>query len=559
MKTKQLLTCLLLLCMVGAKAQNLISGISISTPTVLPANTADWATALPPVSITAQAKLDSSYQLPGEVIESRILLTIKNGNSKVCGMYSPQNAPNAGFASLVRNWRGGEVDKLLGQTCTLKPGQYTLCVQFFNFESNKAISEERCKPFTVKGETIPPPGSGTGPTNPPVPDEMNYAPPQAIAPANGKVISEKEAKAPLTFRWTPVVPKPREKIIYTVKIIAIPEGLSAAAAQKSSSPIYEKEVTNITQLTAIDFAPTGHTTNYGWYVQAKGLQGKDYGTSGVNGFSTSSTYIISLDSLKVGCPQNGTYTYSIKVGNPNSTIAIFDKLEIVDVNGITLGTPVAITTVTPSYGTAIPAGGSIIASGSFSYSGVVNDFCVKGYIKEQLHPTLNLASTFTCDTLRCICTYCEKPENMKIEDISLTATTVATDNLNIAQHFKITPKNISKINAAIVYMEEGQMDDGCKKCRKDENEVYHFVGTNTATWNTSAAISASPGNSAGSYPSKILDWNSNAQGDLIFNLTVGLPGTAPLSCCNRHGKICIRYSFTDIECKTCPIVVCYTY
>jgi hypothetical protein len=159
----------------------------------------------------------------------------------------------------------------------------------------------------------------------------------------------------------------------------------------------------------------------------------------------------------------------------------------------------------------------------------------------------------------CYCNYCDKPENMIIQDISHSATPVATDNLIITQQFNISPKNISQITAEIVYMEEDQMDDACKQCRKDENEVYHFLGTNTAAWNSGAALNASSGNNASTFPTKILEWGSNAQGNVDFNLTIGLPGTAPLKCCERHGRVCIRYSFTDIECKTCTQLVCYTY
>jgi hypothetical protein len=76
---KKNLTYMLMLFMLGAKAQqNMISSITISMPTVLPANTNDWEITLPPVSITAQSKLDSSRNLPADVEESRILLTIKS-------------------------------------------------------------------------------------------------------------------------------------------------------------------------------------------------------------------------------------------------------------------------------------------------------------------------------------------------------------------------------------------------------------------------------------------------------------------------------------------------
>lgn len=279
-KVKKILTSLLLLFMHGANAQqNMISSITISMPPTVPANTNDWATALPPVSITAQAKLDSSRGLSPDVQESRILVTIKNNGSIICGEYTPTTSPMAGFNSIVRNWRGGDIEKLIGtRACVLKPGQYTLCVQFFNYEG-KQLSEERCKPFTIIGDVA------TG--------DEKYTPPQAIMPADGKVFTEKEIKTSLSFRWTPVVPKPQGKVFYTIKIIEISEGQTGASALKISVPLMEKEVTDITQLSGINFNLGSYkiqkNSRFGWYVEAVDANNKMYGRSEVNTFGIIST------------------------------------------------------------------------------------------------------------------------------------------------------------------------------------------------------------------------------------------------------------------------------
>lgn len=165
----------------------------------------------------------------------------------------------------------------------------------------------------------------------------------------------------------------------------------------------------------------------------------------------------------------------------------------------------------------------------------------------------------------CICNYCDKPENMSIKDISHSTAIAAGNNLNILQQISVGPKNISEITAALVSIKEFEVDEACKECRKkadgtlNENEVYHFINSNTAQWTAGSPIPASSGNSSNSFPTKILEWKTNSKGVIDFNLTLALPGTSSLSCCERHGQICIRYSFTDIECKTCNILVCYTY
>jgi hypothetical protein len=172
----------------------------------------------------------------------------------------------------------------------------------------------------------------------------------------------------------------------------------------------------------------------------------------------------------------------------------------------------------------------------------------------------------TLDSLPCcICRYCEKAENMKIELNQDSATVTADNMLHINQRITVTPKKISKVTAEIVALEEYGVDDACKTCRRskagdlEENNVYHFVEANKLKWIVGASINASPANNPHSYPTKILEWETNKQGAVTFDLNVALPSTAALSCCARHGKICIRYSFTDIDCKTCNQLVCYEY
>lgn len=164
----------------------------------------------------------------------------------------------------------------------------------------------------------------------------------------------------------------------------------------------------------------------------------------------------------------------------------------------------------------------------------------------------------------CYCNYCDLPENMNIINNSQN-TSVINNNLVIQQQMSVTPKRISNIKAEIVSFKEFEVNEDCKTCRKNnegvllENEVYHFMGTNTAQWSTSSLLNALPANGTNSFPTKIIEWQSNDKGNINFNLNIALPGTASLSCCERHGVICVRYSFTDIECKTCTILVCYNY
>jgi hypothetical protein len=147
-------------------------------------------------------------------------------------------------------------------------------------------------------------------------------------------------------------------------------------------------------------------------------------------------------------------------------------------------------------------------------------------------------------------------EEIKIKSDKIT---VAADNLNIQQEFNFSPKNITNVVAEIVYVEEENMDPACMDCTKFLNSPFHFVSANTAKWGSAAPHKASPSNSTAKYPSKIIKWATNKQGNVKFDFNIGLPGTIPGSTCKHKGKICIRYVFTDADCKVCEKMICYTY
>lgn len=46
-------------------------------------------------------------------------------------------------------------------------------------------------------------------------------------------------------------------------------------------------------------------------------------------------------------------------------------------------------------------------------------------------------------------------------------------------------------------------------------------------------------------------------GDQTTTFTITVPKKSSLSCCDDTIKICIKYSFTDIDCKTCDTIICY--
>ncbi len=164
----------------------------------------------------------------------------------------------------------------------------------------------------------------------------------------------------------------------------------------------------------------------------------------------------------------------------------------------------------------------------------------------------------------CICKLCDDTARFFANEIQNNAQ-FSNGNLLINQSFNAGPLNFSKTGAEVIYMEEYPIEEACRTCRDTiggkggEKAVYHFMGSNTMAWNGAAAANASADNGLGSMPSKSISWSTNNKGNLVYNLTFALPGTANMSCCEKHGKICIRYSFTNVDCKTCYKIVCYEY
>ena len=248
-----------------------ITSITISLPINPDANTANWGSGTSLFTITANSKAVNG-RVDGHVTESKILVTIKKGGAKVCGSFTANTAPASNFNTLTKVWSGTNAVSLLGQSCAMPAGEYELTVQFFGTGAAglSPLSEEKIKPFSIIAK-----------------EQLSYQPPQAIAPANGTVLSEMDIKKPITFRWTPVIPRPQEPITYRLKVWQLMQGQNGAQAMATNQPIITKDVDNLTQ-TIIPNLISGpclapYLCDYIWNVQALNREGKPVG--GNNGTS----------------------------------------------------------------------------------------------------------------------------------------------------------------------------------------------------------------------------------------------------------------------------------
>ncbi len=301
---KKTLTLLLLLVTINLLAQNYpVTTISISLPTKPDASTAKWGSGNSMLIITATAKMNYG-QIDYALIESKILVTIKKNGNKICGVYSNNSAPASNFNTASKVWSGSNAVSLLGQDCVLPDGDYDLCVQFFGNgpKGVEQLSDEKCKPFTIKST-----------------DPQIYQSPQTISPADNFLMSATDIKKPITFIWTPVIPRPQDAVTYRLSVWEILSGQTSIQATKANQPIITKDVNNLTQ-TIITNLVSGqpNTNNYVWTVQAlnnNGIAiGNNNGTSNSSVFKTASdTTHHTLKSMSAGC--SGVSTKNFTTGD----------------------------------------------------------------------------------------------------------------------------------------------------------------------------------------------------------------------------------------------------
>lgn len=309
---KQLLVFLFAIVSLQITAQTYpITSINISLPANPDAIFDRWGSSF---TITANARLING-KMDVRLSESRILVIIKkNGGSKFCGSFNSNSAPASNFNSPTKVWNGSNAISLLGGDCTLPPGDYEISVQFFGDGAVGPIplSEEKSKTFTIRGA-----------------EQISYQSPQNISPIDESVIAESDIKKPVTFRWTPVIPKPKETVTYQLRVWQLMQGQTGSQAMNTNQPIITKEVDNITQAVVTNLisgpCKPPYLCSFIWVVQAVDKEGKSLGNH--NGTSNPTTFTIGNENTKRKSTTTDTTTNSLPP-NPvdTGTAAVGDTI-----------------------------------------------------------------------------------------------------------------------------------------------------------------------------------------------------------------------------------------
>ncbi|HMU71951.1 MAG TPA: hypothetical protein PKD93_04395, partial [Ferruginibacter sp.] len=407
--------------------------VSFTVKNQLPASVDNWNST--PGSLLLVAQAQPGVRVPG----LKLVVQIKSGGAVVCGNASTGGMPVDNFQA-----RTFSVQELTGalQGCReLKDGSYTICVQFFNGE-RKEVSQEVCKEFRVE-----------------IPKQEDFAPPTLIVPAHESKLLKKDIQKPISFRWTPLVPKPKEPVTYRLKVWQLMQGQNGMQAMQANQPLLTRDVENITQAvvagSAIYTGPCRppYLCDFIWAVQALNKDGKPIGRN--NGNSEPFVFKIAddnintkIDSVDVSCCANGKQNIYIKISNlhlsnPAQVTAIKYR-----VNGT--GPITSLSPTTPGLAFTIPPNSSQVFTGSIN---CIDSMKTIKFIVDAIWPSDpdNINNETAWDTLKCACDPC-RTIGVTITKDTITSTASTSGQILLSGVLSgLNPNNVKKITIELIY------------------------------------------------------------------------------------------------------------
>lgn len=120
----------------------------------------------------------------------------------------------------------GVIANSLQTTGKLPEGSYQLCLELIGSQRNEVLTKSPvCRPFT----------------------QVTYQLPYLLAPNDKTWLDASIAQSVITFRWTPLVPQLKERVVYLLQVFEVLDGQKPVQALRSNQPILNAEVRNTTQ------------------------------------------------------------------------------------------------------------------------------------------------------------------------------------------------------------------------------------------------------------------------------------------------------------------------
>lgn len=269
---------------------------------------------------------------------------------------------------------------------------------------------------------------------------------------------------------------------------------------------------------------------------------------------------------------NVNYTGEIELNNPGSSTITITSFDIFDWSN---SPATNVSQVNCADFTTIPFTPITVAPGS-SYTlcaqysvpfGETDVYANVNFTQSDL-PAGNTDDIANSDTLpNCICNTCD---GWKFSNKSNTVTQSGNSTMIINQSLQITGADpIKKVKAEIVYVNQDVNDPQCYTCTKEDEQMGLFTKMGN--------ITTAPGNWINNGIGHLTDENNDNHGNQFvwdandpqtgidfstaqnIKLKVKLPTASALDCCTSNYQVCVRYTYTDINCKTCTTMVCYNF
>lgn len=267
-----------------------------------------------------------------------------------------------------------------------------------------------------------------------------------------------------------------------------------------------------------------------------------------------------------GLDEEGNYIYNVCLSFTNTStvtaLAFNDPGNnstpfVYDLNGG------VITGITPTPPVTINPGVTVKMCFKLTTNQAIANFVVLAKCKDimQNTPTPNYANNMTgaIDLKPCICTYCETVD-WTITDGSLVqlGQNKKLLKLNVGT-ITIPGVNVNSFKAEIVKFEHW-IDGECMTCNKNIGNYGKIISGKITANNWSTVLGTYPLLPNGNTSNNTVKFYKNdinatfgGKGEFI----ISSPEISSLSCCGDTIMICVRYSFTDKECRSCSKVVCY--
>ncbi|MBL0180856.1 MAG: hypothetical protein IPP96_00685 [Chitinophagaceae bacterium] len=178
----------------------------------------------------------------------------------------------------------GKYKTSLQRTGKLPADNYMLCVRLVGPTDYVPLGEEQCKTFYLASTQLP----------------------ILIKPYNEEILDGKMAQTAITFRWTPVVPRPSSPVTYRLQVFEVLPTQSPVQALRSNQPLLDKEILAATQFIwqpQLAFAPvdsneTRKNPTFIWTIQSLDKDKKPITQTDGNGEGRSEPIIFYIGSLR---------------------------------------------------------------------------------------------------------------------------------------------------------------------------------------------------------------------------------------------------------------------